>query len=133
MRGVSMVEGSQQVAHLKKVVLLIKAGRSADVMDILSEPYRIEFIFGIGHGGLTPFECEMAERRVGDAVGLAVSPDNMQGVFGHLSYLLPDLPADDNPLYFQITVEAAAESSPREVIRALAELASCGSHCCEGG
>jgi hypothetical protein len=92
----------------------------------------MEFIFGIGHTGLTPFELQMAKRRVGDTVRLAVDPGRISEVFGHLHVLLPELPAKESPLHLEIRLEAATEAGPREVIRAMAELASCGDHCCGG-
>lgn len=125
-----MGEKRESVAPLQKVSLLVTAGGSPDVMDSLSEPQRVSFIFGIGHSGLTPFECAMAGRRVGDMVRLPIQAGSIHEVFGHLGVLFGDLPIGDRPLYLQIRVEALTEAGPREVIRALAEMAACGEHCC---
>lgn len=128
-----MLDRRDQIAHLKKVTLLLWAGRSAEAMDLLSGPHQMEFIFGIGPGGLTPFECEMAGHRVGDAVHMAAGPAGIHDLFGHLAVLLPGLPAGEDRIHLQLRVGRVAEAGPKEVIRALAELASCGDHCCGGG
>ena len=47
-----------KVKNLKKITLSLKAGTSKDSMNLTPKYSRLEFIFGLGSGGMTPFEYE---------------------------------------------------------------------------
>jgi len=42
------------------------------LMDLTSEPFSFEFVFGIGLRGLTPFESEFAGKAVGETFTLMI-------------------------------------------------------------
>ena len=120
----------EKISPLKKVVLSIEAGSSPDSMDLTREPFQFGFIFGIGHDGLTPFEYALADKVNGDKVVLWVDRGRLAETFGHLGVPLPKMTDDFERIFLGVRVEEIATADQKEVIRALADLCSCGSHCC---
>jgi hypothetical protein len=51
-------------------------------------------------------------------------------LFGHLWLLVPGPAEDAQASDYTFRIEEVSDADPREVIRALAEAASCGDHCC---
>jgi hypothetical protein len=125
-----MNEGEEKVGHLKKVDLLIEAGRTPETLDLISKPISLSFVFGIGQRGLTPLEFELIDRKVGDALTLKVKPGQLMGIFGHLYVHLLEFPEDIQTIYLRVRLERISAADQREVIKALADLSGCGGHCC---
>ena len=130
----------ERITNLKKVSLNLEAGRTAETMDLTPEPFGIQFIFGIGPQGYSPFEYALAEKKVGDTLILPVVFAEAMRLFEHLSRpILQNLtPAEHFHLKIEVTGIDAAEN--REVVRAMAAMAegdggdcSCGGGCgCSG-
>ncbi|MBW1768593.1 MAG: hypothetical protein JRJ65_16305 [Deltaproteobacteria bacterium] len=61
-----------KVDSLKKIEILLESGTTSNKMDLTSQPVKKTFIFGIDSEGLTPFECELANKLPGDEVSVNV-------------------------------------------------------------
>ena len=127
-----MNEQKEKIALLKKVHLSLEAGNSLDSMDLTPSPIRFDFIFGLGSGGLTPFEYELAEREVGETFALAVPKGRIPDMFGHLWPYLPSFPGDVETLYLKVHLIGLSSADQREIIKALAESAESGDPICDG-
>jgi hypothetical protein len=123
-----MIEKVHRVDHLKKVTLNLEV--RADSKNPVREPAEVEFIFGIGSGGLTPFEYELADREEGEEILLRIQHSTIPQVFQHLPILPRHLPEELDPVYLKVRVVKVAKADQREVIKALAEIAECGDQCC---
>jgi len=122
------------VEPLQKVALQIEAGTDSETPDLTPEPLEVDFVFGIGATGLTPFEYQLAAKSAGDVVRLRVSPENWREHFGHIS--LPGLPppALESEVHLTVRVQQVRTAEGREVVKALAAMAECGSGCdCDCG
>jgi hypothetical protein len=108
------------IGHLKKVTLALE-------WDGRKIPY--EFIFGIGTGGLSPFEFDLAGKSEGHEGEYHLKRTQLNGLFQHLT---PPLFLCDVPDAFTLKVRVVGigEADQREVIKAMAEASSCGSQCC---
>jgi hypothetical protein len=110
----------ESIEQLKKVGLMMEwAGRQS----------LFEFIYGTGPGGLSPFEFELAGKRVGDKLELRLARKDVAGFFEHL---LPPPVLEDVPEVFSLMVHVVkvGRADEREVIKAMAEASACGSRCC---
>jgi hypothetical protein len=125
-----MNEKQQEIGPLKKISLLLKAGTDPDKTDLSAEPISFEFIFGAGSQGLSPFEFELAGKREGDNFTLPIRREELSGFFQHL--LLPSLaiPESTSVFFLKVKIVKVSEADPKEVIKAMAEAAACGDHCC---
>jgi hypothetical protein len=123
-----MDNNPQQVGPLKKVSLTLFIGRSGTSIDN-ANPRHMEFIFGTGIGGLTDFECMLAGKHVGDEIFLSCNKSDTYHQFAHLYKDLPGFPADTDQIVLRAVVENVSEPTHREIVRSLAESASCGSDC----
>jgi hypothetical protein len=115
---------------LKKVTLSFEAGTNPDSMDLIPRSAPFDFIFGLGTQGLTPFEFQLADKDEGDEVSFPLKRGDMDQFFQHLS--LPELPipGDRDTFYLRVRVMKVVPADQKEVIKALAEIASCDDHCC---
>jgi hypothetical protein len=118
----------EKVAPLKKVVLSWEAGRSPDAMDTSGPQF--DFVYGIGTQGLSPFEYALADKQVGDMVTLQIERDRIPEIFEHIEPHVLHLPEDFRSFYFRVIVEKVVPADSREIIKAMAETASCGDDCC---
>jgi hypothetical protein len=123
-----MDRDEKKVGPLKKVVVRIEAGISED--PTRADPLEFVFIYGIGAGGLCPLEIAVAEKREGEVSLVPVKKGDLRLFFGHISP--PNIPICDiaGDVIVKMTVISASEADPREVIKAMAEAAECGSNCC---
>jgi hypothetical protein len=99
-------------------------------MDVTPEPVTFQFIHGIGPHGLSPFEVELGEPAAGVEVFLAGDPAGIAEMFGHIAIPIPPLPEKVETLCLRVKVLRVERAEPRAVIKAMAELAACGDHCC---
>jgi hypothetical protein len=125
-----MNKNKEKIHNLEKVHLTIETGRTPDSMDLTPNPLSFDFIFGLGTNGLTPFEFELAESQVGEALVLPVQIEKIPELFGHLAFLLPPLPEISEPFYIKIRLLGVSPVDQREVIKSMAENIGCGEHCC---
>ena len=125
-----MNEQRQPIAPLKKVSLLLEAGTGPDKMDLAAEPIPFEFIFGAGSQGLSPFEFELANKKEGEGFSMHVGVEELPDLFQHLFIPSLAVPESISSFYLKVKIVKVSEADPKEVIRAMAEAAACGDHCC---
>ena len=116
------------ILNLKKIRVLISP--ESHLSDCNIVPEQMDFIFGIGQEGLTPFEYELSRRRQGETFKVSLKKDALKEFFGHLYPALTALPEGEDEVRIHITFQGYEDASPREIIKAMAEIAECGDHCC---
>lgn len=121
---------AEKIDPLKKITLSIEAGTTPDSMDLTSKSYEFEFIYGLGISGLTPFEMQLADKTVGEEIHLHITREGISQVFQHLILLPVTLPEHLDSFYLRLKITKVIPADQREVIKALAEMASCEDHCC---
>lgn len=114
------------VQPLKKVKVRLQAGATDAVMDIPLPSPEIDFIFGIGSGGLTPFECLLSDRRVTESFSGHVAGAEASLFFGHVAPALGRLFETRETVFFNACIVAVETPPPREVIKAMADVAAHG-------
>lgn len=122
-----------KVDNLKKVKVSIKAGTSQDTMDLTPKHPQIEFIFGLGPGGMTPFEYYLVDRTEGDSISLYLKKDDFDSFFEHLHPPLMDLFDGRDDVYLKVNIDTAIPAGSREVVKAMAEMAAHGGVGCDCG
>ncbi|MBN2124911.1 MAG: hypothetical protein JW821_11500 [Deltaproteobacteria bacterium] len=125
-----MDETMEKIGPMKRVVLALEIPGSTGDGPSRSEPIEFSFIYGIGAEGLSPFECQLAERRGGDETVLQTTREEIESFFGHLTIPGLQVPGGPGRLSFRVRVLDVSPADQREIIRAMAEAASCGDHCC---
>lgn len=124
-----MEEKDEKVGNLKKVAILLEAGTRPGVMDLTREPIPYEFVYGVGTHGLSPFEFALAEKGEGEERVIPVRTGEMTNFFGH--HLIPlEIPEGVGAFYLRTLIVEISAADPREIIKAMAEAAACGSGCC---
>lgn len=126
-----MIENHLKIGNLKKVTLSVEAGRTQDSMDLTPQPFQFEFIFGVGTGGLTPFEYELADKSAGDEIFLCLEQGEAHKTFEHLCLPFHQHLSDQpDSFYLKARVVKVIHAENREVVKAMAGMGSCGDHCC---
>ncbi len=120
---------SVSIGPLKKVSLVYTAGRTPDSADLIHTPKPLEFIFGLGVSGLTPFEYELAGRRAGEQGVIQVDRATALEVFGRLLPWRLELPSSPDPFYLHYKITGISNAESREVVKAMAEASACGGDC----
>ena len=115
---------------LKKIILTLQAGTTPDSMNLIEEPYRFEFIFGVGGQGITPFEYELTNRIVGEEVLYEIKHEQTSAMFQHLQIPALNFPIHPGTFYLKAKIAEIHQAEPREIIRAMAVSANCGDGCC---
>jgi hypothetical protein len=125
-----MNENLQVVGPLKKISLLLEAGTGPDKLDLSLEPIPFEFILGVGSQGLSPFEFQLADKKEGDGLSMNIRVEELSDLFQHL--LIPSLaiPESISEIYLNVKIVKVSQADPKEVIKAMAEVAGCQDHCC---
>ena len=125
-----MGEQDGHINVLKKVTLSFQAGNSCDDMNVMPESRTEEFIFGIGTGGLTPFEYQLVGKKEGDTLVIHVEGQQMTETFQHIFFPSLNIPQATASFYLKIKVLKVTEADQREIIGAMSEASGCGDHCC---
>jgi hypothetical protein len=99
-------------------------------MDIPLPSPDIDFIFGIGSGGWTPFERLLSDRRETESFSGHVAGAEAGLFFGHVAPALGRLFETRETVFFKACILAVETPPPREVIKAMADAAAHGH---EGG
>jgi len=125
------------VQPLKRIRLALKAGATAGDMGVPLPSAEIDYIFGIGSGGLTPFECLLNGRAENEAVAFRVAASEAGLFFGHFFPALPNtafgrLFDGRDEVHFDVRIMAVETPPPREIIKAMADLTAHG-HGCDCG
>ena len=115
-----MVKDTESIGYLKRVTVQME-------WDGQRAPF--EFIFGTGAEGLSPFETHLSGKGLGYEHAFTLTRRDPDGLFQHL---VPPLFVHDIKEAFTLKIRVVhiAQADQREVIKAMAEASSCGSHCC---
>ena len=120
----------EKVGNLKRVAVFLEAGTRPEVMDLTREPILYDFVYGVGTLGLSPFELELAEKRKGEEMVIPVRPGEMANFFCHHFIPQLEIPEGVGEFYLRTMIAGISAADPREIIKAMAEAAACGSGCC---
>lgn len=120
----------EKIDFLKKITLSVEAGTDADSKDLSPQSAQVEFIYGLGVTGLTPFELKLADRTVGEEIQFLINREEIPQFFQHLLLLPLNLPDDLDAFHLRLKIIKVTSADEREVIKALAEIANCEDHCC---
>ena len=122
----------KKIEDLKKVTLLLQAGTSAERMDLTPSATEFEFIFGIGSGGMCPFEYQLVNKAVGEQIGIQVKKEELSSLFEHLHPPIMNLFKKQGALHLNIKILKIEQPENTEVIKALSGAAS-HHHACDCG
>jgi len=122
-----------KVENLKKITISIQAGMSQDTMDLTPKYPEIEFIFGLGPQGMTPFEYELADRGEGESVLLHLTKEAFHRFFEHLNPPLMDLFDGRAAVYLKVNIDGVKSAENREIVKAMADMAAHGGAGCDCG
>ncbi len=122
----------EKVENLKKISIAFEAGMSENAMNLKPRYSEFAFVFGIGPSGITPFEVELTDKKVGDEILLLVKKQEYHTLFEHLSPPIIDLFEGRDEIFLKTTIVAVSSPDNREMVKALADLANhggCGGDC----
>ena len=119
----------KKVENLKKVTLRVEAGKTAELMDLIPNALEFEFIFGIGPAGMCPFEYQLVNKNEGEMVLLHLKKEEIQPFLGHLQLPVLGLLEENSSFYLNAKIAKIEQPDSKEVIKALAELASHAGGC----
>ena len=122
-----------KVENLKKITISIQAGMSQDAMDLTPKYPEIEFIFGLGPQGMTPFEYELADRTEGESVLLHLTKEAFHRFFEHLNPPLMDLFDGRSAVYLKVNIDGVTPAENREIVKAMADMSAHGGAGCDCG
>lgn len=118
------------VGHLKKITVSLAAASASETVGEETAVGTHDFIYGLGPDGLTPFECRMEGTAEGGELLLCLKPGQIPQTFGHLHGIAGALGGYNRSLCLKIRVCRVVPAETREVVKAMADLASCGDDCC---
>ena len=121
-----------KVETLTKVTLYLEAGTTANDMNLSLPSAEFEFIVGLGPNGMCPFEYQLANKAVGDKISMPLEKEEAHLMLEHLHLPIMRLFEDHDLLYLKIQILKIVQPDSREVVKALADLASHG-HGCDCG
>ena len=121
------------VKPLHAIRLAVLAGSRAGAGDLTPEPLELEFIFGLGVQGLTPFERLLEGLPLGGEKALELPRASVPTTFLNLTPFFIELADRQDPLFLTVRIAGIRPAESREVIRAMARMAECGDDCCCGG
>jgi hypothetical protein len=123
---------SAVVKPMKKLCLSIVAGAETGSSSFTPDPVTFSFIYGIGTGGMTPFEFALQDRRVGEKLRLEVKQEEAQRFFGrYLGSIAQALGLVLFPhlVHLEITLLEVTTAENAEIVQALAASVGCGGSC----
>ena len=118
---------------LKKLYLLLRVGSSEQEYNYTPEPVPFDFIYGIGHQGITPFEKLLTSLNEGESTSFALQRAELQQFFGKQAHQLRQVTGMHlvpEQLYFEVQLTECLEPEPREMVQAMAKTIA---HGCGGG
>ncbi len=121
------------VKPLHAIRLEVLAGSRPGARDLTPDPVTVEFIFGLGVQGLSPFESLLEGMPAGGETRLELKREVVPTTFLNLTPYFIELADRQNPLFLTVKVADIRPAQSREVIRAMARQAECGDDCCCGG
>ncbi len=122
-----------KVENLKKVTLQLEAGTTAGDTDLAPAALEFEFIFGIGPGGMCEFEYQLVGKAEDEVILIRLNKEDVDHFVGHLRLPILDLFEKNKSLFLKVRIFNIEQPDSKEVIKALAALAShavdCGCGC----
>ena len=115
-----------KVELMKKVKLTFQAGSAAGAADLFLPRADFTFIFGIGPGGLTPFESLLEQHTATENISFRLAGAEADLFFGHLAPPFGSLFEGRQEVFFDVRIVGIETPQPRDVIRAMAETAGHG-------
>jgi hypothetical protein len=132
-----MNQNKMKIGNLTKVTLGIEVGASSERNFPEQKAFSFEFIFGLGTEGLTPFECELADKAEGDEILLNLEQAHLRNTFERICFPFHQLSGQADTFSLKARVLKVMPAENREVIKALAQMAACdhggegcGDSCC---
>ena len=115
-----------KVELMKRVKLTFQAGSAAGAADLSLPRADFTFIFGIGSGGLTPFESLLYQHTETEKIAFRLAGSEADLFFGHLAPPLGSLFQGRHEVFFDVRIVGIETPEPRDVIRAMAEITAHG-------
>jgi hypothetical protein len=106
---------------MKKLTVAFRAEAGTGPTDPPIPDAKMSFIYGIGPGGLAPFECLLAGRSEGDEIRFRIEPAEECSFFAHVAPLAPFRLENGGAAFVAATIEKIETPEQREIIRAMAE------------
>ncbi len=122
----------KKVENLTKVTLRLEAGTTADRMDLTPASPEFGFIFGIGPGGMCPFEYQLANKAAGEEISMHLKKEETHRLFEHLHLPILTLFEEHESLHLKVKILKIEQPDATEVVKALAANAS-HDHDCDCG
>lgn len=119
-----------KVEYMQKIRLSLETGSTPDTESASASFPTIEFVYGLGSSGLTPFEFALAQKTVGDEVQLQLQPNQIPEFFGHIRIPAVHASGGSDSIALKARILDISPASSREVVRTLADVANCGDSCC---
>lgn len=117
------------IAPLDKVRLHLKAVPHLGNEALASVTARTSIVYGVGSGGISPFEKILSQKAAGDRFTLTVAAGSDEAIFSHLNCSIARAIQMAPPYVMHVVVESVAPASDKEAIRAMARMAGCGGGC----
>lgn len=117
------------VDNLLKVALVLEAGPSQEDFQPSREPKKVDFIYGIAAGGITPFEKILYQKNVGDELITTVDLDYAAEYFGPLAHGILHWLPERGKLALRVGIDSVSTPEDREIVKALASGGGCGGGC----
>ena len=122
----------KKVENLTKVILGLEAGTAADRMDLTPDSPEFSFIFGIGPGGMCPFEYQLANKEAGQEISMQLKTEETNRLFEHLHLPIQTLIEAHDRLHLKVKILKIEQPDPAEVVKALAA-GTAHNHGCDCG
>jgi len=119
---------------MKQIVLSVMAGTVPDDYDLTPQPVSMTFIYGVGAGGLTPFEIFLRDMVPGETRELQLSNTDLEPFLGcHYALLIQRMGCHPRPeeCYLRFTFEEVNEAENRDIVKAISHSLAKGG--CGGG
>ena len=118
-----------KIDNLLKVGVVLEAGTARDQFNTLTEPKKIDFIYGVAACGITPFEKQLYQKSAGDEVVTTVDLQKADEYFGPLSPGILSWLPERGELFFKVGIQSVSKPQDNEVVKALASGCGCGEDC----
>lgn len=127
--GYDMHTEQLAIDNMLKVALILEAGPVQQDVRPAREPKKIEFIYGIATGGITPFEKTLYQKRAGDKLITTIDPSEADAYFGPLSRGIRNWLPERGELALTVGIDSVSTPEDREIVKALAAGGGCGGDC----
>jgi len=125
----------QTCESLKKVTVTFKVATESGQAGPVYRALDFDFIYGVGVGGLCPFELQLAGKAVDESVSLRLDRNRIGVFFEHLRPPITGLFGHRDHIVISATVRRIEAAQTREIVRAVAASAggeggcNCGCGC----